>query len=71
MTTRNAIKCLKCGDEIESKHRHDFVSCKCGACFVDGGRDYRRVGYENMADVLIWDNEKGEFVNMETEANNG
>ena len=31
-----------CGDEIESKHRHDFVTCKCGACSVDGGHDYLR-----------------------------
>lgn len=21
---RNSIRCLKCGDEIESKHRHDL-----------------------------------------------
>lgn len=41
---KNAIKCLKCGDEIESKHTHDFVMCSCGACFVDGGLDYSRGG---------------------------
>lgn len=41
----NKIKCKKCGDEIQSKHTHDFVTCKCGACSVDGGLDYlRRVG---------------------------
>lgn len=38
--TRNRAKCLKCGDVIESKHVHDFVSCKCGAISVDGGREY-------------------------------
>jgi hypothetical protein len=38
-------KCKKCRDVIESKYRHDFVSCKCGAISVDGGKDYfRRVG---------------------------
>ena len=37
-------KCSKCGDIIQSKHRHDFVRCKCGACFVDGGDDYTRLG---------------------------
>ena len=36
---RNRIKCLKCGDIIESTYRHDFVMCSCGACFVDGGHD--------------------------------
>jgi hypothetical protein len=42
---RNRIKCLRCGDIIESKHRHDFVWCKCGSVAVDGGLDYwRRVG---------------------------
>ena len=38
----NQIKCLKCGDIIESEHRHDFVTCSCGACSVDGGKDYLR-----------------------------
>lgn len=42
MIIRNAIRCRLCGDEIESKHRHDFVTCKCGACSVDGGHDYLR-----------------------------
>ena len=39
MIIKNAIRCNICGDEIESKHRHDFVQCKCGACAVDGGHD--------------------------------
>jgi hypothetical protein len=25
-------------------YRHDFVSCKCNAIFVDGGNDYWRCG---------------------------
>jgi hypothetical protein len=30
---------------IISKHRHDFVTCTCGAISVDGGQAYlRRVG---------------------------
>jgi len=41
---RNSCRCRKCGDEIESKHRHDWVSCKCGAVFTDGGLDYVRRG---------------------------
>jgi hypothetical protein len=44
MIIRNAAQCAKCGDIIESKHRHDFVSCSCGAIFIDGGRDYFRAG---------------------------
>lgn len=41
---RNIAKCKKCGDIIESKHRHDYVECSCGAIFVDGGHDYIRRG---------------------------
>lgn len=26
---KNKAKCRNCGDVVESKHRHDFVSCKC------------------------------------------
>ena len=39
---RNAIRCKKCGDIIESKTVHDFKFCSCGACAVDGGHDYLR-----------------------------
>lgn len=38
----NRIKCLKCGDIIESEYRHDYKECSCGACAVDGGHDYLR-----------------------------
>jgi len=41
----NIIKCTKCNDIIESKHRHDFVKCSCKAVAVDGGTAYlRRLG---------------------------
>ena len=40
----NKARCKKCGDVIESKHRHDFRTCKCEAIFVDGGKDYIRRG---------------------------
>lgn len=39
---RNAIKCNYCGDIIESTCRHNFVTCSCGRCSVDGGLDYLR-----------------------------
>lgn len=44
--TRNSAKCLKCGDEIESKSVHDFKQCSCKNIFVDGGLDYLRHGFE-------------------------
>lgn len=39
---RNMIRCKECGDTIESTHVHDFKECSCGACAVDGGRQYLR-----------------------------
>jgi|WetSurSiteA1Bulk_404760.scaffolds.fasta_scaffold12997_2 hypothetical protein len=37
---RNIVKCLKCGDIIESTYRHDFQTCSCDNVSVDGGTDY-------------------------------
>jgi len=52
MIIQNAVTCLGCGDFIVSKHRHDFVTCTCGAISVDGGQSYlRRVGdFTNAVD---------------------
>jgi len=52
---RNRIKCLDCGEILESKHRHDWVSCKCGN-FVDGGHDYKRIGGNLDRIVSVDDN---------------
>jgi hypothetical protein len=41
---RNRCQCRQCDDIIESKHRHDFVRCRCGAIFTDGGTAYIRRG---------------------------
>ena len=49
---RNRCQCRKCGDIIESKHTHDFVSCQCGAIFTDGGKDYVRRGYKDKNDII-------------------
>lgn len=42
--TCNKAKCAKCGDIIESKHRHDYKECSCHSIMVDGGLDYIRRG---------------------------
>ena len=39
----NGIKCLKCGDIIYSRSRHDFRWCSCESCAVDGGFDYLKI----------------------------
>lgn len=42
----NKIRCKHCGDVIESKHRHDFVWCKCGKVAVDGGKSYLKRAFQ-------------------------
>ena len=45
MILSNQARCLRCGDEPWSAHRHDFRHCECGAMAVDGGMAYlRRLG---------------------------
>ena len=48
----NKCQCRKCGDVIESKFRHDFVSCKCGSIFTDGGTDYIRRGADDLDNII-------------------
>ena len=51
----NKVQCLKCKDIIESKHRHDFVRCKCGLIYTDGGQDYIRRGGDFTAIIELGD----------------
>ena len=60
---RNAIRCKKCGDVIESKTVHDFKFCSCGSCAVDGGHDYLR----RCGDLEDWE----ELSEVEKLENNG
>lgn len=52
VVTTNKCQCRQCGDIIESRYRHDFVSCKCGAIFTDGGKDYIRRGAKDFNDII-------------------
>lgn len=47
---KNAARCKTCGDVIESKNTHDFVTCSCGNLSVDGGHDYLRRGVRDGKD---------------------
>ena len=47
MILHNCIRCTHCGDVIESFSTHDFKWCSCGACAVDGGREYLRRVYRD------------------------
>lgn len=49
----NRAMCKKCGEVVESMHRHDYVACSCGAMAVDGGYDYMaRTGYMKMIEEM-------------------
>lgn len=56
------ILCKLCGTIIQSKYRHDFVSCTCGKVSVDGGDAYLRlIGKTSNMQIQ---NEKGEWVDF-------
>lgn len=54
---RNRAKCKLCEEIIESKHVHDYVTCKCGEISVDGGNDYHRCRAGNWENFLRVDDE--------------
>ncbi len=59
MILSNQIKCLNCGDEPFSAHRHDFRYCECGTVAVDGGMEYLKrsglVGHFEEMSILMDD----------------
>lgn len=61
------IKCLTCNKIVESKYRHELVYCDCGN-YIDGGKEYIRCG-GNLENILLWDDEKKEWVNLEINDN--
>ena len=56
----NKAKCLTCGDVIESKHLHDFVSCSCGKLAVDGGLAYIKRCWSEPFEEMSEQEERGE-----------
>ena len=52
MMIKNAIKCKKSGEVIESVSLHDFKICLCGACAVGGGHEYLRRSAPSLDDFI-------------------
>ena len=44
----SALKCLRCGDVVFSRARHDMRFCSCGNCAIDGGFEYCKCTAEHM-----------------------
>lgn len=49
---KNAFRCKKCGETVESTSVHHYAVCKCGNS-TDGGHDYisRGGNFEDMEDL--------------------
>jgi len=50
---RKGIHCLNCNEVIFSSYRHDYSTCSCGGCDVDGGKDYFKYGGEDFNIVTV------------------
>ncbi len=59
---KNAIKCKKCGDVIESTSVHDFKFCSCGSVAIDGGHEYLRRSFKYSKDDF---EELSEYIDVE------
>ncbi len=61
----NKATCTLCSDTIESKRGHDFITCKCGALSVDGGRNYLRRSFKDP--LFVIEESKTHFTEREFE----
>lgn len=59
---RNRAKCKVCEDVLESFHRHDYVTCKCGQISIDGGLDYFKASAIDFDNFLRLDDNDNEIV---------
>ncbi len=61
----NSIQCLHCKQIINSRHVHDYKSCKCRLVAVDGGLDYlaRTGSIEDFIEASIEIDDDGEIIN--------
>lgn len=47
------LKCLHCGDVIQSIYRHDFKWCSCHSVAIDGGDSYTKINYADNARYIF------------------
>lgn len=59
---KNSAKCKLCQCIIESFHRYDYVSCKCGEISVDGGSDYFYCNAKDWSNFLRVDDQGNEIM---------
>jgi hypothetical protein len=66
---KNIAKCKLCKSVIESFHATDYVVCKCGEIFVDGGTSFR-CGANNWENFLRVDDNGNEVLVKIEDKNN-
>lgn len=59
---KNRAKCKLCKDILESFHRYDYVTCKCGEISISGGRDTLECSAKDWSNFLRVDDEGNEIV---------
>ena len=59
---KNRAKCRLCNDILESFHRYDFVSCKCGEISIDGGSDHLHCSAKDWQNFMRIDDEGNEII---------
>lgn len=59
---RNRAKCKLCEETIESKHQHDYVTCKCGEISLDGGNAYHHCRATDWNNLIYLDEEDNELI---------
>lgn len=55
-------KCRLCSDVIESKHRHEYITCSCGEISIDGGKEYMHCRANDEKNFMLLDNEGNEII---------
>jgi len=58
---KNKAKCKLCNEIIESFHKTDIVSCKCGEITIEGGTQSYLAYAKNFANFLRIDDEEKEI----------
>ena len=53
MIIRNAVKCNKCQEVLQSTHVYDYVECMCQETMVDGGNEYFRYGGNDVEPLFV------------------
>lgn len=59
---KNRAKCKLCQSIIESFHRYDYVTCKCGEISINGGNDILECSAKDFANFLRVDEHDNEIL---------